>query len=284
MADFENLQLKLVGSLKSSLAASVSQGAPVDPTLTDLLDGLPFYLAPDWIATFRQALAQGLAVNLPNPQMRYWSIGNEMMTSPEGFRDAFYPGVGATDTTSLLTKLMLAFNPALTPGWWSNYAIAFLTDAVRVFLQPAAHMDFLDEGSLANAMASFNSQMTPALFAGVGAVLQQAYPPTAQPIGRLKSHAAAADQLITAIWQGTFTTNVNEGLASGGDTATAAIWLLYELWVLLDAFRVPDVDARIIGFIGNGLQVPDEIGPWRWRPYSAWYPPLSGSDVLYQPP
>lgn len=280
MADFEKLQLALVGSLKSSFANAAAQdNAPAMlPALSDVLDGLPFYQAPDWTAAFRQALAQVLALNLPDMEMAFWSTSNDMAHYPQGYRDAFYSGVGADGVTNALTSLTSAAAPALTSDWWSNYSVAVLVDAVRIYStdQPPINL-----GKLAGDLASFNGQITPGLWAAVSAVLEQGYPPTTQPFGLLQDHEdIAVSQLTAAIKQGTFTGNVNEGVETGGDAATAAIWFLYELWLLLAAFRASNVDLLIQQFSGEGLQVPAQVGPGAWRTYASWHPPLGGNDVL----
>lgn len=279
MSDFEALQLQLINALKSNFTTEADAGStPMLPALSNVLDGLPFYQAPDFTATFRGALAQVLALNMPNPGMVYYSTANEFATYSAGYRDQFYPGVAATDTTNALLSGVLTAAPSLNPDWWASYATSFLTDAVQGVFKFTSQFN---AAGLASDMASFNAQFSVGLLPSVTAVLQNAYGPTSQPFGLLEDHEdIALQQLTTAISSGQFTANINQSIASGGDAATAAMWLLYELWLLLAAFRSPNVDALIGQFSQQGLTVPPQVGPGSWQTYAAWYPPLSGADVL----
>jgi len=276
---FKELQMQFVSALKGASAASAQAAeAGMLPALRDALDGLPFYQAPGWTNRLRNALAQVLALNLPNPTMVYYSTLNRFANYTAGYKDAFYAGVGASDTTNAVISMTAATAPALNNSWWVIFAQIFLTDAVRLHYtsQLPIHLD-----ALASDMASYNSQLVPGLRATVTAVLQNGYPPTTQPLGLLlDKEDVALEQLTMAIASGTFTANVNQAIQSGGDAATAATWFLYELWLFLALFRATNVDTLITQFEGNGLTVPVEVGPGNWQTYSTWFPPLTGNDVL----
>lgn len=278
MSDFEILQLQSISALKSSFSSNADTGTVMLPALSHLLDGLPFYQAPEFTATFRSALAQVLALNMPNPGMVYYSTANEFATYSKGYRDQFYPGVTANVTSNVLLSGVVAAAPSLNSDWWANYAVSFLTDAVQDALNLTSQFN---AAGLASDMASFNVQLAAGLFPCVTAVLQNSYGQTSYPFGLLGVHEdAALQQLTTAISGGPFAANISQGITSGGDAATAATWLLYELWILLAALGAPNVDTLIGQFSKQGLTVPAQVGPTSWRTYAAWYPPLSGSDIL----
>src|SRR4029077_872891 len=76
-------------------------------------------------------------------------------------------------------------------------------------------------------------------------------------------------------------------LAQGGDSASAATWFLFNLWIALKAMDSGfDVDACIIAALPAGLNVPAEVQAANWwnGSYTSYFAALSGSDITTQYP
>ncbi|WP_203879986.1 hypothetical protein, partial [Planobispora takensis] len=170
-----------------------------------------------------------------------------------------------------------AASPAITPGWWQDYAIAVITDAAR---QAAP----VNDGRLEDDLAGLNRTFTPALTASVLATFQTGYRPVADALGALTTAGQlpqACAALVAAVAAESFTANINIAMAAGGDSTQAATWFLYSLWITLKALGSPDVDGEITARQAAGLTVPSQIGPQHWWQggYATWYAPLAGPDI-----
>jgi hypothetical protein len=256
--------------------------------LEALIDAFPYYGDPDWDTAHRGALANLLEINVPNNRIEPQPMENGFGYSSSyfyngsfsGYRDAFFHGIGQTGAAARVASLVQGVNGTLNGGWWGNYAVVTLTDAVRQRVSIA-----LDSAKLTSDLTNYNRQFLPALSASYLAVFQAGYSPTATTLNAIISAgqgAAACTTLTTAIAEGQFTADINEAIAMGGDSTNAAVWFLYNLWITLHALGSADVDGAIRQFQSAGLTVPSEVGPGNWwnGGYTSWYHSLSGSDVV----
>jgi hypothetical protein len=287
---YPQLQQQLVQDLVG--AASVLHVADdgMMPSLVALLDALPAYADPTWLATHRGVLANLLETSLPNdpvaPQPSESSGDDEdsyQYTGPySGYQDAFFGGVGAEPAAATVSGLVQSTISQGTP-WWGTFGLAVLTDAAR--LSPGLSVD---TGHLSSDMASYQATLLSALSATVLGVYQAGFAPTATALGTITTAAgqapAALAQLTAALTSQQFTANVNQSLAMGGNSTSAATWFLYNLWITLKALGAPDVDGVIGQAQAAGLQVPAEVGPGSWWTggYGSWFLPITGTDVTPQ--
>ena len=253
-----------------------------------LINALPYYGSFDWETAYRGALINLLQVSLPNafiqaqPEdknfVHVWDYGYNGTFS--GYRDAFFHGVGATAATSQIASLVNGVNGNLNSGWWGNYALAILTDAVR----QVASLP-LDTNKLSADLASYNQSLLPALSASYLAVFEQGYAPTASALAAIASEnqtQAACTLLTNAINDGEFTLAINDAIALPGPGADAAAWFLFNLWMSLTALGASDVDSLIEQFKTSGLNVPGQLdkGSWWNGGYITWFIAFSGSDLV----
>ncbi len=293
MTTFQQYQQQLAANLKAvigiSQASIPSANEDLNPLLVALIDAWPYYGNPDWDACHRGALCNLLQTNLPNNLITaepYTLLGYSgyylyAYSGPfSGYRDAFFHGVGLTVPASKVSSLVQGVNGNLNSTWWGNYAITALTDAVRLKLPIS-----LNTAKLTADLASYNSGLSPALTASYLAIFQTGFNPTATALNAIVAagQGQAANVLLSsAIKAGQFTANINQCIAMGGESADAAVWFLFNLWVTLKALGSADVDTTIQQAQTSGLTVPNEVGPGNWwnGGYASWYIPLSGSDLV----
>ncbi|MES2732535.1 MAG: hint domain-containing protein [Bacteroidota bacterium] len=266
----------------------VSQTGDVQSQLDALINALPYYGNPALDSAHRGTLANLLEVNLPNngitPHPDDYGLGyfsSYDYTGPyAGYRNAFFQGIGQTAAATQVANQVAGVNGNLNGGWWGNYGVTILTDAVR---QGASVS--LDTSKLSTDLSNNNSTFLQALPASYLGVFQTAYTPTATALNTIISAGqgvSACSILDGAIRSGVFTANINQALAMGGDSTNAATWFLFNLWITLKALGSTSVDGCIQQSQSSGLKVPLEVGPGNWwnGTYRSWYIPLSGSDVL----
>jgi len=287
MTNYPQLEQQFATDLLSASDLKRSLGDGLDPAFQALVDAIPYYGDLDWNTAFRGTLVNLLAVSLPNDKIQpqpddggFGYYSSYYYSGPySGYRDAFFNGIGQTAAAAAVATAVVNVNNGLNSGWWSNYSVAVLTDAVRQNTGIA-----LDTGSLAGSLAGYAQGLQPALTAAYLAVFKSAYAPTANALAAIanagKTNQAYTD-LRTGILSGEFTGNLNQALGMGGDTTNAAIWFLYNLWVTLAALGSPSVDADIQAAQAAGLQVPAQLQPSNWwnGAYTSWYGPLGGADV-----
>ncbi|HYC92024.1 MAG TPA: hypothetical protein VEO54_22620 [Thermoanaerobaculia bacterium] len=267
----------LVGAPAQRAPAAHGVGTEIMPSLKTLLDAMPFYGATPWDAAHRGALVNLLQSNLPNsvvaPQPSNSDYSYRYTGPYSGYRDAFYTGIAQTPAAAAVVAQLPS---ALGPGWWGNYGVAVLTDAVRRMVALS-----LDTGKLASALSSYNTQLLPVLSATCLSVYKTGYAPTANAYRAIGQPAQALAELNSAILRGQFTANINLSIAMGGPSTIAATWFLFNLWITLKALGAVDVDAAIRSYRDAGLTVPPQVGPGSWwnGGYTTWYLPLSGSDI-----
>ncbi|WP_438000326.1 hypothetical protein WMF26_11350 [Sorangium sp. So ce185] len=301
MPTYPEYQQRFARDLTAGIdAAADGRRAPAaagDPDLSRrvdaLVDALPYYGDMAMEAVHRGALANLLAVYLPNnavaphpdesgPWYAYYLSIYYYRGPYSGYRDAFYGGVGQSSLAGLILAKVQASQSSLNPSWWGSFGVTVLTDGVRREVSVS-----LDGGKLSTDLDNGNSAFRGALTASYLPVLTSGYASTASAFAAIVSagqSGAAATLLDQAISRGQFTADINQALAMGGDSANAATWFLYNLWVVLDALGLPDVDGAITRYQQNGLQVPAEVQAVSWRSggYTSWFPALTGADVLPQ--
>jgi len=268
-------------------AVQARQATAILPSLQTLVDALPYYGDPDFETAHRSALTNLLEVNMPNsaitPQPNEFGFGYSTMysyTGPaSGYRAFFFAGITQTASAANVARLVQTQNGNLNSGWWGNYGVAVLTDAVRRKVGLT-----LNTGKLAGDLSTFNTTFLPCLAASYLGVYQSGFTPTANALNAIvaagQTTQACAD-LVSLISSGQFTANINEVISAGGDRTAAAVWFLFNLWTTLKALGLADVDSAIRQFQAAGLNVPAQVGPQNWQNggYTTWYDALSGSDL-----
>jgi hypothetical protein len=180
--------------------------------------------------------------------------------------------------SEILTNIK-STNPKFDSKQWNKYAVALLTDAICKKVSVG-----VSSSKLTSDISTYNAALMPSLSASFLVVFKSGYQPTSSALNAIvaANHLqAAADALNSAILDGMFTANINEAISQSGDSATAATWFLFNLWIALTALGFADVDTAIQSYMNAGLKVPAQVGPSKWwsGSYTSWYIPLSGSDI-----
>lgn len=285
MDPYSGLHDKLLQELAAAAASlDAGSGGGLSSGLRGLLDALPYYEDPDWVSAHRGALANLLALSLPNAAIVAhaeedgpgYSASYRYGGPYTGYQDAFFHGVAESAAATSIASMSA---PALDATFWSSYSVAVLTDAIRTKLSAS-----VDTTKLSTSLGQYHQTFLPALSASCLAVYQSAFTPTATALAtitRAGQSSAVAAELTGVMRSGQFTANVNQCIAMGGPSTDAAVWFLYQLWITLKALNAGDVDAIIGQLQTAGLTVPAEIGPKSWwnGGYSSFFVPLSGADV-----
>jgi hypothetical protein len=269
------------------LEAPTSGAADLLPSLRALIDAIPYYTSPTWHGAHRGALVNLLQVNLPNhqiagePTYNYsnYSTRYRYDGSYSGYQNAFFTNVAQSPAAAAVATQVQRVNTALNSSWWGSYSVTILTDAVRQVVGLG-----LDTGKLSGDLSRSNALLLPSLSATCLAVFTNGYAPTAnayQAIVNAGQTAQAQASLNSAILNGQFTANINLAIAMGGNSTTAAVWFLFNLWIALKALGTANVDSAITAYQNAGLIVPPQVGPGSWwnGGYTSWYLALSGWDV-----
>ncbi|QBR03765.1 hypothetical protein [Paraburkholderia pallida] len=262
--------------------------------LCDLIDSIPAYRSPDFLQLHRNAIANLLEIRLPNvpiePQpgkdFGVGRMGYNYTGSCSGYQNAFFGDVALSPAASDLESAVR--NPpgvaGVSAGWWGNFAVAVLTDAVRL-----AGIGSIDAGKLANDLNNYNSAFLPLLSASYLSAFRTAYTPTLSALASLVNSgqaAAACAMLANALNDGRFVNAVNTSMTAGGDGALSAEWFLFNLWIIFAGLGENDIDGKIAEAVHAGLDVPGEVGPrtdhspgWWCGGYTGWFAPVTGSDL-----
>lgn len=292
----EQLAENLINSIGTgTVIPGTARPAAVDPgsdtlkaLVYGLIDAMPFFGSIDWENAHRGALSNLMAVNMPNngispqpddsgPWYAYYRTSYTYKGPYSGYRDAFFSGLAQSAAASAVLSGVTKVNSGMNGAWWGNYCVTALSDAIRLSLSAG-----LDTGKLSGDLSAHNSTFMPALSASYLAVFATGYSPTTAALNAITpaQFQQAALILDQGIVSGEFTANINESLAMGGDSATAATWFLFNLWIALSSLGVQDVDTKIAGYQQAGLNVPVQVGPGEWwnGGYTAWFAPISGAD------
>ncbi len=260
-------------------------------TLVDtLVNAMPYFGNMAMEAVHRAALTNLMAVNFPTnsisphpnesgPWYAYYNSSYSYKGPYAGYRDAFFHGIPKSSLAGVVAAQVQAANNALNAGWWGNFGVTLLTDAIRQQISIS-----LDGGKLSGDLNNYNVVFRTGLTASYLATLTNGFTDTANAFAAIQSGGQlkdAANLLDQAIVNGQFTANINRAIGMGGDSTNAATWFLYNLWVMLKALGSADVDGAIKRFQAAGLQVPAEVqaGNWWTGGYSSWFPALSGADI-----
>lgn len=297
MSDFNQLQQQFAQDLISSVSDTAQQkkaelgDSGPDTQLNALINSFPFYTAPDWSAAHRGALANLAGSQCPNNGIAAQPNDNGPWYAPyfssysyngpfSGYANAFFTNQGQSSTAAQVLAQVQAVNGGLNGGWWGNYAVTLLTDAVRQTISVG-----LDSNKLSTDLTNNFNTFKPALAASYLAVFTSGYAPTMgamQAITSAGQQAQACQLLDSALKSGRFSANINQAIATGGDSSIAATWFLFNTWIALKALGCTNVDQAIGSYQSAGLSVPPEVGPQNWwnGTYSGWFVVLSGSDVM----
>lgn len=255
--------------------------------LTALIDALPYYSDNNWLSLHRSTLLNLLQVNLPNEQiephpMEYgfgYVSSYFYRGSYSGYQNAFFSGILPSPLGTKVANAVAAVNPGFNYIWWGKYSVAVLSDSIRV----ALNMN-LDTKKLSSDLNNFATSFNTALAASCWIVNQYGFAPTANAFAAIANNnytATALTELTNAIINQQFTADINHAISMGGESTTASIWFLFNLWLTLNILG-GNVDDIIRQAQNAGLQVPVEIGPVNWRSgsYAYWFNPLNGNDML----
>lgn len=196
-----------------------------------------------------------------------------------GYQDAFYRNVRKTESDTNVFNSIRQANEKCTEQFWGNYAIALLTDAIRLNYGYAVKTD-----SLLKDLEQYHSLLQTAISAGYLSICLNDYAPTQSVFAKIKVaglEKTCCAELKESLLHGDFTANINQAIAQGGDQAAAATWFLYNIWIDFLAMGCNEVDEIINQCIQEGMAVPDMVSAGRWwnGGYANWLIPLNGKDV-----
>lgn len=286
----QDYQQQYVQYLEKSVNAHATGDTNTKMLLVALIDSIPYFGAAALNESLYGTLANILEIYLPNNRLQQQPGTSGMCSTVfqysgpySGYQTAFYPGVTLSAAASRVMQLVSSANSSLNNSWWSNYAVAIITDAV---ISSKINVN-VDTDKLASALGSYNSSFLPVLTPAYTGVFQYGYPPTTSAMSSITSagqSAAVAGLLQQSIIDGEFTTNLNIAIAAGGESTITATWFEYNLWVALQALGVANVNAFIQQAMGAGLTVPYTIQPNNWwnGGYTSWFTAVSGTWVLPQ--
>ncbi len=192
MASFQQLQQHFAQSLKSSIGAADSAVGVMSPALASLIDALPYYGDTDFEAAHRGALTNLLAVNMPNSgiasqpvDVGYGFSTTYSYTGPySGYQAFFFSGISLSSSAANVANAIQSQNGNINGAWWGNYAVAVLTDAVRLTVGAT-----LDTGKLAGDLSNYNSGLLSCLAASYYGVYQNGFAPTASALSTIANAA-----------------------------------------------------------------------------------------------
>lgn len=265
-------------SAKGLTTGATSQG------LQNLINSIPYYQESVSQSALKSALINIFENNLPNssitaqpsesgPWYAPYSTSYSYNGNYSGYKDAFFTGISLNaSANSILTQVGNSANSS----FWSVYSVALLTDAIRQQVPVS-----LDSNALPNALSSYGNNITRILSPAYLGIFINGYTPTQNAINAIQDKIGAAHELDTAIANGQFTANINQALSIPGDSACAATWFLFNLWITLKALGMPNVDAAISSYKQQGLSIPIQVdaGNWWNGSYGSWFSPLDGSYV-----
>ncbi|MBV6323464.1 hypothetical protein [Duganella violaceipulchra] len=283
--------------LKDCINENTAQGlAPGDKLLLcQLIDALPAYQDSTFMNNHRAAIVTLIQTSLPDHQIAPQPLDSEdqgNVTSSyiytgtaRGYLDAFYPNVFPNAPSTALAAALTS-PPGLhgvSQQWWSNFSVTALTDAIRI-----AGVAQVDLAKLSADMQVANATLIALLAPSCLSVLQNGYSPTSITINDIQytqRSPAIAATLAAAIVDQAFIANANAALQDPGSTQSV-VWLLFILWLTLDALQEPFVDSCITAAINAGLEVPNQVGlptggniGWWYGGYVDWFQPITGADI-----
>jgi len=262
----------------------------------DLIHGLPYYRNSEFLASHRHSMANAFAVNLPNPSIApqkqvsvFCCVKQDLYKwftyfGPyDGYRSVFYHSLAMTDLASKMVDGLLENEPgngSVIQKLLKDYSVALLSDRLK-----AHHGQYIDEQRLANRLGELNQELGPRLSPTYQTILEWGFDPTSASFALIRT--SSEETMITTLLDevlasGHFTPNINRAIDMGGDSALAAEWFLFNLWMIFKTLGFSDIDAAIARYESDGLHVPPQIGPERWwnGGYVSWHAPMTGDDAI----
>lgn len=284
MNEYQVINNQLINDLISpsqNLMDTKSQSTSMSQDLQNLLNLLPYYQESVNQSVLKNSLINIFKTKLPNNSIAAqpsdygfgYSISYEYKGNYNGYKDAFYHGVSLTSSGSNVLKQV---GNIVDGNYWSGYSVALLTDAIRKKVSVS-----LDSNKLQDSLRSYSSQTSKILSPSYLGIFTDGYEPTQNAFNAIQDKNSALNELDNAIANGQFTANVNQALSVPGDSASAATWFLFNLWISLKALGMQDVDSAIKQYKKNGLNIPIEVDAKNWWDghYSSWFAPLDGSYI-----
>lgn len=294
MINYKTYQQKFVSDLINdkttstpTIEGAMNSNTNTNPDLAALLNSVPYYQDSAFQSVFRDALTNVIACSLPNDgiaaqpdddgsfsRTTYSYNGNY-----SGYQNAFFGSPDSTLATLLISQAS-TISGLYNSNWWSGYAVALLSDAIRI-----AGAAGINQGALSNNITYYSGQFGALLSPSYLVVLKNAYMPMVTALNTINQHGDQADvlqALTNAITENAFITNMNLVMATPGDEADAAVWFIFNIWVLLTILGDSNVDQTIGSVITAGLtNLPSTVQQQSWwnGAYTSWYLPLSGADI-----
>lgn len=293
MSNFKLFQQQNTGYLIQAIKNN-STSLSVDDLsmLDDLLDAAPYYGQSDWNELHTSSVISLFNSSLPNDPVAAQQNSSEGVSyttyqytgSATGYNNAFFNSAPPTPTASAITAALLAIGGNFTSGYFQSFSLALLSDAIRI--NGGVNVN---TGQLSADLTNFNQAFLAGVSASYLGVYAVGYQPTQSALAAIinaGSGSATANALAGAIQNGEFTVNINASIGLGGDSTSAAVWFLFNLWIALKALNPAfDVDGCINQAITAGLAVPAPVqaGQWWSGGYTSYFPVLSGSTVMADP-
>ncbi len=278
-----NNQLKndLISPSENTTLSISSTSSSLSVDTQNLINSLPYYqesisqevLKSSLINIFKNKLPNNSVSPQPSDNGFGYNTSYDYTGGYNGYKDAFF---NAISLTPIATNVLTQVGNIVNENFWNGYAVALLTDAIRKQVSVG-----LDSNSLQNALNSYSLQISKILAPSYLGIFTNGYTPTQNALSAIKNKDLALNELDNAIANGQFTANVNQALSIPGDSASAATWFLFNLWISLKALGMQDVDSAIIKYKKNGLNIPIQIDSNNWwnGEYSNWFAPLDGSYI-----
>ncbi|MCG3651383.1 Hint domain-containing protein [Aliarcobacter butzleri] len=249
--------------------------------LQNLINSLPYYQESVSQEVLKNSLVNILENKLPNDRIGAqpsdygfgYNISYSYNGNYSGYKDAFFNGISLN---SISTNILNQIGNIVDDKFWSGYSVALLTDSVR------KHISInLDSNALQSALSSYSTEISKILAPSYLGIFTNGYIPTQNSFNSIQNKNTALNELDNAIANGQFTANVNQALSIPGDSASAATWFLFNLWITLKALGMQDVNSAITKYKNNGLNIPIQVDSNNWWQgnYSSWFAPLDGSYI-----
>jgi hypothetical protein len=284
LPDNPQIQQELATALLTAAGGSRRRDAALPDLLATLVNALPFYGDPAFIAAHRGSIVNLLVTSIrsapiasqPREEGKTTSTVYRYNGPYSDYGAAFFPGVSRSAAASAIASEAAALG--LPEEYWGTYGLSALTDAVRQATSYPVNSELLTT-FLGLAIMRFVPVISPSAYAVYG----YGYEPTATALAAIRNageSAASYAAVREALLDEGFRAECNYLLGNASESG-AATWFLYQVWLTLKALGSPDVDADIAAAKTAGLQVPVQLDPVVWwnGSYRSWYADVSGSDV-----
>ncbi|HEX4508925.1 MAG TPA: hypothetical protein VH328_02555, partial [Burkholderiaceae bacterium] len=262
----------------SSLATKSATGSAALGVL--LIDAVPYFQCAAAESAHRGALAGACLLSMPSggiaAQPSQNTPGSQTDYTYDGpyadYAQAFGPSGSEQVLAQAMAQQVGLTVPALDANWLGNYGLALVAQACGAQGQQGTNAN-----AVSSALATFDTQLAPALTASYALALTQAYAPTSEVFATIAKQGAQVSlisQVDTAILSGHFGIAL-QTVAAEPNGQQAVDWFMFNLWTLLYGLglSVADIDVTIKQAAAQGLPFSSEVGASAWWSggYTAWY-------------